>query len=227
MFFSISELLSETKEENVKQILQTIIDGIEILIVVSEEDVIGTILDVRAKDLIETTDYLHKIKRTKKELLLTYLQKEGIDTAAGTSASIDVNESENSKTEKDSSKYSSKSLSQAGMKRKRTGLFPKSKENRNVIKTNTIESEIDSYLHVQGEGVNSILDWWRENQEKFKNIALLARKYLPILIIAFPEGIYGCNDFITKCNNVLNIDRRVRNSFCFLHFNRKYTNKND
>ena len=214
---SLTELLDTSVEESTTLILKGLIGSIQNL-TVTEDDLLASVLDVRTKDLEQTEACLEEFNFTKKELLTNYLKKEGIYSQASQEES-----QENSTVNgNNSATNNQKETLKVGMRRKHTGLYKKTKSGDRKKTPNTIENEIDLFLSVSGENVSSILSWWNENKDDFKNISHLAKAFIPVPIISLPDEMYEENNLITKCNKILSIDRLIRTTFCFLHFNKDH-----
>ena len=85
------------------------------------------------------------------------------------------------------------------------------------IDTSISDEEIKKYLSVDEKPV-SILDWWKKNGYKFKQLALVAKKMTTTLVISFKKEYYDL-DFahrILKSQSITSNQQDVT----FLHFNK-------
>ena len=148
----------------------------------------GSILDVRAKDLPETVEHLTSIRTTQKDLLMKYMNLEQID--------------ENLSTEVEDC------VEVTGTIRKSKSLFRKSQQKQS--KKTVLENEVDLFLSIQYNGnteINSILGWWEKNEQKFKHVAKLARQYIPIPLTSLPKDYYSYK-YSAECLKMANLDKK-------------------
>ena len=169
-------------------LIDNVIKTIHDEINLNEFEILCSTLDVRCLASSELNNSYKVIKMTAEELLQKHLKANSISESR-----INLESTSNSNDSID--------------------LF---EDDSNDTEIDVTKDEIKKYLKVVAKP-DRILQWWKDNEKQYKNLAILAKKCLTVSVVSYPKN-YLSMDWASQLLKLESISIS-QSDVAFLHFN--------